>query len=455
MAKRSFEALIIFVLCACPTDGQHTETLHIFFELPPTDDLAFDQKTIIKKCSDFLRTRDKEKPDSVSKALRARGIAYSHQQKHLEAEKDFAELCKLKPHDFEAHYLRATTLAFLNRWDDSIVEANAVIKANPESSVGYLALAAALLGKGEENASFRLLNKVISIDGKSSQGYFLRAMVYYRHGKRSECLEDLNKVLELAPYRVDLSDAPYYYRGLTLADLNRPQEALASMLMARKLNPSSARVAQGLAEVYAQSGKFSVAAHYAEEVIRLDPNSPKGYGLAGEYYARAGRIPRAMQAVNKLLTYLDKDPTRYSPKDQIIYSTAGRIYFAIGKFSQASQLLTRALHMNPDDYWSLFSKASFLATCPDAKFRDGAEAVRLASKALQNSGLPAWGKWAPTMVLAEAHAEAGNFKEAARLAKEALEIAGPRFERRGEFLDKLSLFQKRMPYRAKIVHAKD
>jgi tetratricopeptide (TPR) repeat protein len=201
-------------------------------------------------------------------------------------------------------------------------------------------------------------------------------------------------------------------------------------------------VARELALTYADLGKFLLAAHYAEEVIRLVPNRGDGYGLAAKYYAKSGRAKEALQAVEKLLKLSRADPNGLS--------MAGEAYMELGRFREALDSFDKALRPNPDYYFALLAKASLLATCPDPKLRDGNQAVKLASRAYQTESLRSWQRWEPAMVLAEAHAEAGNFEEAVRFGRQALEIAGRDFGRRAEFLEKVALFEKRMAYRTKV-----
>ena len=78
------------------------------------------------------------------------------------------------------------------------------------------------------------------------------------------------------------------------------------------------------------------------------------------------------------------------------------------------------LRLRPDNVAALNNLAWYLATCPDPKVRDGAEAVRLAERACELTG-----RENPTQLdtLAAAYAEAGRFDEAARTAEEARSLA--------------------------------
>ena len=88
-----------------------------------------------------------------------------------------------------------------------------------------------------------------------------------------------------------------------------------------------------------------------------------------------------------------------------------------------------------------------MATCPDPAVRNGLEAVKLASKFFDRNVTAECQLWEPAIALAEAYAETGNFTDAVSLAKRSIDLAGPDFGRRWELLEKLSLFEKKMPYR--------
>jgi tetratricopeptide (TPR) repeat protein len=91
-----------------------------------------------------------------------------------------------------------------------------------------------------------------------------------------------------------------------------------------------------------------------------------------------------------------------------------------GKVREAISEYEQALNIAPEDSAALSNLAWILATYSDASTRDGARAVALATRAVQVSG----GR-NPSFVrtLAAAHAEAGQFAEAAATAEAAKALA--------------------------------
>jgi Flp pilus assembly protein TadD len=82
------------------------------------------------------------------------------------------------------------------------------------------------------------------------------------------------------------------------------------------------------------------------------------------------------------------------------------------------------------------------ATCPDDAFRDGAQAVKNATKACE---LTDWKIYEDLGTLAAAYAEAGDYGEAAKWDEKALELA-PAGEK-DDYRSRLALCKANKPYR--------
>ena len=91
-----------------------------------------------------------------------------------------------------------------------------------------------------------------------------------------------------------------------------------------------------------------------------------------------------------------------------------------GKYGEAIRLYRAGLKAQPDQDRILNNLAWLLACCPDAAFRDGPEAVRLASRACELTGYTH-----PLLIgtLAAAQAEAGDFPAAITTAQRAVALA--------------------------------
>jgi len=116
-----------------------------------------------------------------------------------------------------------------------------------------------------------------------------------------------------------------------------------------------------------------------------------------------------------------------------------------GEFAEAISDYEAAVRVDPG-YALAFNDLAWLrATCSVAEFRDGDKAVEQATKANE---LTNWNKAHYVGTLAAAYAEAGGFDSAVKRQKEAIDLlTGQEQELRGDFEERLKLYQSGKPYR--------
>jgi tetratricopeptide (TPR) repeat protein len=430
--------MFLFAICT-PCQGQDMITLRKILELPIHDHITIDSKTVIDHCSKVIEKRDQHSKEVVGRALLARGNAYGRINKFEAAIQDFDEYCKIQPENAKVLIMRAIAYSSINQSEKSDKDIEKALRLDPKYPEALLGLATILSRLGDEQESLKAVDFVISLHPKHGQAYFLRGVIS-KTLNPIESLNSMNKFLELSPYNM-MREEPYYYRGFALAQLNRTEEALSSYLMARKLNPSSYQVTQELAFTYAQLGKFNLAAHYGEECVKMDPKAPAGYYLCSVNFDRIGKRQESLLAAEKFFAHAKEDPSLYFEKAEL--------FSLMGKYASAMEYYGKIIDGGRETFYSRVGKASLLATCPDPKIRNGAQALKLAKEAYDGKNTQKWQRWAAFVAISEAYAELGNFEEAVSNAKNAVEAAGPDFGRREELLARVTLFENKEPYRMK------
>jgi tetratricopeptide (TPR) repeat protein len=135
---------------------------------------------------------------------------------------------------------------------------------------------------------------------------------------------------------------------------------------------------------------------------------------------------------------------RISPAEDRAYNNRGVLYRQMGECGLAIRDLDKAIALYPNDPAAYVNKARVLATCKDARFRDGSEAVRLAQKALT---MDSSDDTAATLnAFAEAYAESGLFAAAVETEKKALTMQSSA-RRRLYWEQHLAAFQQNKPWR--------
>jgi len=146
--------------------------------------------------------------------------------------------------------------------------------------------------------------------------------------------------------------------------------------------------------------------------LALNPNDVHAlYGL-GTYLADTGRLEEGKPLLEKAI--------RIHPANPEALGALASIFDSQGDYEDAIRFYRAGLEAQPDHTGILNNLAWLLATCPDAAYRDGPEAVRLASRACELTG---YGQPLLIGTLAAAQAEAGDFTGAVATAERAASLA--------------------------------
>jgi len=196
----------------------------------------------------------------------------------------------------------------------------------------------------------------------------------------------------------------------SLSDLHR--QALAEYRRAAEMRPDDAVNEYNMANTLMGLGRASEAMVHYRRSIALDPDDPD----ARYNYGRALQMLRRLDEAKR--QYLEV--LRLRPDDPNAHNNLGRIYLEQGRPRRAVAHLRRACELAPHLPEPFINFAEVLSTCRDETLRDGAEAVRLARRALDLMGRPdpyALG------VLAAALAERGDIPAARDTIEVAIRIA--------------------------------
>jgi len=180
------------------------------------------------------------------------------------------------------------------------------------------------------------------------------------------------------------------------------------------------------------------AEQHFRAALPFDPANPDVRTGLGNALAMQGRLDEAVAQFEEALRfapqYLD---TRY----QLAIALARQ-----HKTQEAISQYQALLRMQPEYRNVLSNLAWILATDPRAEFRDGNEAVRLATRACALTGEQ---QSAPLQSLSAAYSEAGRFDEAIAAAQKAHDLAvtqgKPDIAAKNDEL--LKLYRARQPYR--------
>jgi tetratricopeptide (TPR) repeat protein len=260
----------------------------------------------------------------------------------------------------------------------------------------------------------------------------------------------------------------YASRGVLYGFLGMNDEAIRDFDRAIQLEPWNAALHARRGSLHGRRGQWDAAVKDFDQAIRQNDLCLPAYVQRGVVYAKMGQLDRAVASLDRAI---ELDPAAPQPHllRGILNEQLGNHQRAISDFRQHVSLtalspdscrrLTQAL-VNTDELRTLYKLGSasprtlptairdlawVLATLPDARYRDGANAVSYAKLALALSPQDSVQLFD---TLAAAFAEAGQFPEAVAAARQALKLAGSGRQEAGleAIRRRLQLYETRQAY---------
>jgi tetratricopeptide (TPR) repeat protein len=336
-------------------------------------------------------------------AVRARGLHYLVQGKFEEAVKDFDAAIAIEPEDASTHEAKGVALLMLKNLDEAEAVLNEAIELSPQSALPYLHRGRVRAEKKDFKAAIEDFTKSLELNPDNVGALIYRARAHQLAGDKKQAREDLDTALKSRP-------------GLT-----------AALELRGVLAATSGDIQQATADF--------------EQLLQVAPDNTELLTQLGVLYS-AGKRPRA--AIEKFTAALEKD------KD-IFHALRGRAdaNLSIGEHAKAIEDFEAALKSSADakvkEDSGLFNNFAWvLATSPEDSLRDGKRAIELATKACE---LTDYKEAHILSTLAAAYAESGQWDDALKWSKKAVEIGDGSVKE--QLKQELASYEAKKPWREK------
>jgi len=374
------------------------------------------------------------------------GFALHADGRYAEAEGALREAVRLEPTSAVAHNNLAACLAEQGKLADAVEHYRRAVEAarGPAHirALCHVNLAQVLGKLGDHDAAVRELRHALRLSPTCTEARRALAGEFAEQERYGDAEAEFREALRVNPR----DDVAHNGLGAVLATQGRLPEAIEHFQQALRIAPRFLDAHLNLGKGYASLGRVqSAMEHYRGAIAAAltDTREQKvataeAHALLASLLLQAGA---GQEALEHLRLALALDPGFPEARNSLARMLAGE-----RRFTEAAAVLREGLAHGPDDLGTLNNLAWLLATCPEAGVRDGAEAVRLATRACELTG---YRNPLPLASLAAALAETGRFQE-------AIETAGRAKERalnlgHGELVSviaaQIRLYEDRRPYR--------
>ena len=312
------------------------------------------------------------------------------------------------PDSCYAHYNLGVDLANHEDFDRAIEEFNETLRLKPRHAGALGSLGKALHEQGKTEEAIENYTAALKIRANMPKIHRWLGSALEEVGRTDEAAKHFSEALRFDPDSAKAHSA----LGIMLVQQGKIEASLAHLTEAVKSNPDNANIRYNLGLALAKLGRVGQATQHLAESVRLGPDNFEAQCCLAAALAMQGQADRALAHYVAALR-LKPDSADAHGKVADLLARQGKIEDAVGHYREA-------LRSSPDRMGLANNLAWLLATSPDPRIRDVAEAVRLAEGACRATDFRE-----PTFLntLAAAYAEAGRFDEAIQTLKRIIPYA--------------------------------
>jgi len=178
------------------------------------------------------------------------------------------------------------------------------IRRRPNMPMSYLHLAYLRRAQGDLPAAIAAARKAFEMQPLAAESVSLYTVYLTEAGRAKEAADVLEPYMTAVKPDLDVLTS----RGMALAALQRPAEALATFERGRQVDPSNPLVLVNMGTVYLMTGERARAREAFEAALEIDAGVARAHNSLGVIAAQEGRMA---EAVERWRRAVDLDPRDY------------------------------------------------------------------------------------------------------------------------------------------------
>jgi protein O-GlcNAc transferase len=180
-----------------------------------------------------------------------------------------------------------------------------------------------------------IYRRVLSLQPRNADALHLLGLLTHQQGNHQAGLDLINRALAIR-------QAPEFYLNAAevLGALDRPTDAIDSLLKALRLNPNLPEAHNNLASLYSSAGRLKDAESEFITALRLRPNYDQAMTNLGNLLDKQGDSIQA--------TELHRRAIQLNPNNAAALSNLGNLLQKAGQLDEAERLLRKAVAVRPD-----------------------------------------------------------------------------------------------------------
>jgi tetratricopeptide (TPR) repeat protein len=338
--------------------------------------------------------------------------------------------CKLAPDLVLSQENLFFLLAGANRWDEARRMRRTLLQLDTTGVMANFAEGSMNWHDGNLDEATSFLRKAVELDPDQGEARLLLGYIYWQRSQLRAALGCYREALNGHLQKENIQNAHDAVAAL--------DEAIEADDKVANSHPATATGFFERAQARWRNGDMAAVLSDYDQAVRLNPKYFEAYRDRGVLYRERGQFDQAIFDFTAA--------ARLNDQDYNIFEQRGAIYLVAGRFENALADFREAARLNAKDDYALNAEAWLCATCAEASVRDGRAAVVAAKKACELAG---WKKHSYIDTLAAACAEAGDFEQAVKYEKQAIDMAQSEDRDQAALQRRLTLYENRLPYHEK------